>query len=320
MTSITPRDAFFGALDRRPPSGRVPHFELAFYLTMETFGRLHFSQRRFDQWLQMSECERDLHRKDEADLYVQTLRRFDLSGALYSTPSAWTEDDLRLSLEYARHLDRDEHAFCLHGDATYSIPDGEHMVEFVMQLADNPQEMKDKAQRQVDDRLRRAGQIKGWGTVDVFALCSDYCFNQGPFLSPAMFDEFVTPYLTQLVRGYKDLGFYVIKHTDGNIMPILDSLLEGEPHALHSLDPQGQVDLAEIKRRVGDRVCLIGNVNCATLQTGTDEEVIADTRRALRDGMPGGAYVFGTSNCIYTGMALERYELMLEVWRREGNY
>ena len=125
-----------------------------------------------------------------------------------------------------------------------------------------------------------------------------------------MFDEFVTPYLAQLIRGYKELGFYVIKHTDGIIMPILDSLLEGEPHALHSLDPQGQVDLAVIKQKVGDRVCLIGNVNCAALQTGTDEEVVADARRALRDGMPGGGYIFGTSNCIYTGMDLARYELI----------
>jgi len=48
--------------------------------------------------------------------------------------------------------------------------------------------------------------------------------------------------------------------------------------------------------------------------------VIADSQRALRDGMPGGGYVFGTSNCIYTGMDLARYGLMLEVWRREGNY
>ena len=36
--------------------------------------------------------------------------------------------------------------------------------------------------------------------------------------------------------------------------------------------------------------------------------------------MPGGGYVFSTSNCIYTGMSLERYELILDVWRKEGNY
>ena len=38
-------------------------------------------------------------------------------------------------------------------------------------------------------------------------------------------------------------------------------------------------------------------------------------RRDLAD-----LYIFSTSNCIYTGMPLARYELMLDVWRKEGNY
>ena len=180
--------------------------------------------------------------------------------------------------------------------------------------------MKQKAQRMVDEAIARAERIRRWETVDAFCLCSDYCFNDNPFLSPSMFDEFVTPYLTQLIAAYREMGFHVIKHTDGNIMPILDSLVSANPHALHSLDPQGRVDIAEVKRRVGSQVCLIGNVNCGLLQSGTDEEVRESARYALRHGMPGGGYVFGTSNCIYTGMALERYELMLEVWAAEGNH
>ena len=110
----------------------------------------------------------------------------------------------------------------------------------------------------------------------------------------------------------------MIKHTDGNIMPILDRLVDAGPHALHSLDPQGDVDMAEVKRLVGDRVCLIGNVNCGLLDSGTDEECIESARYALRHGMPGGGYIFSTSNCVYTGMRLSRYELILDVWRREG--
>ena len=148
---MTPRESFIAALERRPPVGRVPHFELEFFLTMEAFGRVHASQRAYGQWAQMSETERELHRRDVADL-------------------------------------------------------------------------------------------------------------------------------------------------------------------------QGGVDLAEVKRRVGDKVCLIGNVSCALLQTGTDAEVDADVRRALHDGMPGGGYVFATSNCIYTGMELRRYEQMLAIWRKEGVY
>ena len=71
---------------------------------------------------------------------------------------------------------------------------------------------------------------------------------------------------------------------------------------------------------MGDRVALIGNVNCGLLSSGTDQEVIESARYALKHGMPGGGYVFATSNCIYTGMPLRRYDLMLDVWRKEGNY
>jgi uroporphyrinogen decarboxylase len=180
--------------------------------------------------------------------------------------------------------------------------------------------MKDKAQRNVDEALDRWRKRKAWGTVDCLCLCADYCFNTGPFFSPAMFDDFVAPYLKQLCRGYREMGYYVIKHTDGNIMPILDALVDANPHAIQSLDPQGQVDIAEVKKLAGGKVCLIGNVNCALLQTGTTEEARESARYALRHGMPGYGYVFGTSNCIYTGLPLERYYLMLDVWKAEGDY
>ena len=57
----TPRDRFIAALERRPPAGRVPTFELVFYLTMQAFGRVHPSHRDYRQWFQMEEHERQLH-------------------------------------------------------------------------------------------------------------------------------------------------------------------------------------------------------------------------------------------------------------------
>lgn len=101
-------------------------------------------------------------------------------------------------------------------------------------------------------------------------------------------------------------------------MPILDQLVQAGPHALHSLDPQGGVDIAEVKRLFGKDICLIGNVNCGLMDSGTDEEVRESARYALKHGMPGGGYIFSTSNCIYTGMKLSRYELILDVLRQEG--
>jgi len=80
---MTPRESFIAALNREPARGRVPHFELEFFLTMEAFGRVHPSQRDYRQWAQMSETERDLHRRDVADLHVAVARRFEHAGMLY---------------------------------------------------------------------------------------------------------------------------------------------------------------------------------------------------------------------------------------------
>jgi uroporphyrinogen decarboxylase len=208
----------------------------------------------------------------------------------------------------------------IHGDATFGVPGGSHMVAFAVRLAEEPEKVKAEAAAMVNNALERGARLAKAGGLDGFALCSDYCFNTQPFLSPGQFAEFVTPYLARLIQGYRDQGFYAIKHTDGNIMPILDQLAQTRPHALHSLDPQGGVDIAEVKRRYGRQLCLIGNVNCGLLDTGTDQEAADSARYALNHGMPGGGYVFSTSNCVYTGMRLSRYELILDVWRRHGVY
>jgi Uroporphyrinogen decarboxylase (URO-D) len=319
MNQPTPRQRFIAALERRPLSGRVPHFELVFYLTMEAFGKVHPRQRDYHQWLQMEEAERQLHRCDMADLYIATAERYEHS-AIFVHPNPDTFDECDRLIEFIRQKTADRYFIMKEGDVTYGIPDGDTLVSFCRRLKGSPRSLKDEMEAALEQQLRIADQYRKAGGLDGFALCSDYCSNKGPFLSPGQFSEFVAPYLSRLIQGYRELGFYVIKHTDGNVMPILDQLVEANPHALHSLDPQAGVDIAEVKRRCGDRICLIGNVNCGLLDSGSERDVIESTRYALQHGMPGGGYIFSTSNCVHTGMPLAKYELMLEVWRREGNY
>ncbi|HBT64421.1 MAG TPA: hypothetical protein DEB10_07170, partial [Ruminococcaceae bacterium] len=144
--------------------------------------------------------------------------------------------------------------------------------------------LHDRAKRQTENSIKWAERFKEGGLIDGFALCSDYCFNTNPFFSIDLFDEYIVPYLSWIIREYRGMGYYTIKHTDGNIMPILSRLVDCKPDALHSLDPQGGVSLEEVKRLYGDKVCLIGNVNCALLQTGTDEDCIEDVKRSLSQG------------------------------------
>lgn len=315
---MTPRERFIKALLRQPLSGRVPHFELVFYLTMEAFEKVHPTHRHFGQWAQMSELERQLQREDIARTYIMAAEKYEHSAIfVQADPGA---PETFCIIDEIRKQSGDTYFIMLHGDTTFAIPDGNSMVDFSMRMVDDPEGLQHEAQRNVDHMISVAKKWAEHGGLDGFALCSDYCLNTGPFMSPRQFAKFVTPYLKQTIDAYRELGLYTIKHTDGNIMPIIDQLVACGPDALHSIDPQAGVDIAEVKRLYGDKICVIGNVNCGLLQNGTDEQVVENVRYALHSGMPGGGYVFSTSNCVYTGMDLSRYELMLDVWRREGNY
>ncbi|MBN1246328.1 MAG: hypothetical protein JXC32_01660, partial [Anaerolineae bacterium] len=184
----TPRERFAAALDGRPLVGRVPHFELVFFLTMEAFGKVHPSHRSYHQWGQMSDRERQLHREDIADIFIDTAARYG-HDATFLHPNPGDEEEILRLIDLVREKTGNRYFLMIHGDATYSIPDGDGMATFSYRLVDDPEGLKREAARHVDRALARAERIAKHGGLDGFALCSDYCFNTGPFLRPSQFAE-----------------------------------------------------------------------------------------------------------------------------------
>lgn len=324
---MTPRERFIKALRREPIEGHVPHFELVMFLTMESLGKVHPIHRNYEQWYQMSEGERRLHLLDMAETYIMTAEKYH-HDAIFVHPNPSPIGEVPTDIESTigilkaiRELSGDKYFLMIHGDPTFPIPDGEHMMEFSTMLYEEPEKVHAESRKRTDFVKHLCDEVHKYpGLLDGFCLCSDYCFNVNPFYSRDLFAEFVQPYLKEAIDYFRANGYYSIKHTDGNVMPILDMIVDCGPDAVHSLDPQGGVSLKEAKALYGDRVCLIGNVNCGKMQTGTEEELVADVRRALAEGMPGYGYIFSTSNCAFTGLDLKRYELMHDTWWAEGIY
>ena len=318
---MTHRERFIRTLKCEKIGGQVPTFELVFFLTMEAFGKVHPSHRYYSQWDQMSRAEKSAHMKDMADIYIRTAQRYGHS-AIFVHPYPGGFENTQWLLEEIRERTGDEYFIMMHGDVTHGMPDGENLMDFCVAMAEEPEKLNDQSKRWLDGMHDMARKLHDNGhLLDGFAMCSDYCFNTNPFFRPDQFEEFVVPYLKRGIDMYREMGYYSIKHTDGNIMPILKQIADCKPDAIHSLDPQGGVSIPEVRKIVGNDICLIGNVNCGLLQTGTDEEMEADVLRSLRQGMATGrGYVFSTSNCAYTGLPLQRYERMIQLWKQYGNY
>ncbi len=320
MAKMTPKERAVAALNLQVPD-MVPTFELEFQLAEEMFGRNIFDPRETQKsFAQKSPKERERHIREAAEFTVEVYTALEYSIIPIPSYAGYlSEEDLHLYHRSIRGLVGDTMIIGYHGDGTFAIPDGTAMYEFAYRMADDPQGLKDEARRMADAAIERNKRFQENG-VDCLLLCSDYCYNSGPFLSPASFREFIQPYLYQIIDAARKDGLYTIKHTDGNIMPILDQLVECRPHALHSLDPMAGVDIKVVKELVGDKVALCGNVHCAALQTGTEQDVIDSCEYCLTYGKPGGGYIFSTSNVPFKGMDPKRYELVLSVWKRMREY
>lgn len=342
-TVWTPAKRAICALNLGKPD-EIPTFELEFQLSEEMFG-YPLSDPRFEpealKKLTSAEIERAAY--DLADKYARVYgsgNAYDIGGAALSGDPEkdakpgldyciipvycpeWNDPSHPVTVAFRRRLR--EHfgstrLFGGHGDGTFAIPDGSDMYEFSYRLADEPEEVLAEAERMADAAIEANHRQREAG-LDVALLCSDYCYNSGPFLSPAMFDEFIAPFLAKICKAGREDGMYMIKHTDGNIMPIIDSLVAAGPHALHSIDPMAGVDIREVKRLYGSRVALCGNVHCAAMQTGTDEEVRSSAEYCLTYGGEGGGYIFATSNIPFKGMPPQRYEMILDIWRKMRRY
>jgi len=155
--------------------------------------------------------------------------------------------------------------------------------------------------------------------AEVIVLGDDYAHNHGPMMSPDVFRRFLLPRLQRMVDLILDEGAFCIKHSDGNIYPLLDMIVSTGCHGLNPIEPVAGMDLKTVKSLVGDRVCLVGNIDCGhPLSHGTPEEVAEAVRQAIADAADGGGFILSSSNSIHSTVAPENYMALVEAGRRYG--
>lgn len=307
----------------RKPVAEIPTMEIVFELEQELTGRAYTLGKALAA---LSGKDRRRALDDNIDLYAECARRLGYASiTVHPTPTPWytpgenyyptLEDELYVIKGICARAG--EEIFVAVGiDGTYAIPDGSELESFVWRLVDEPDEVKAQAKENVEWAVGQMQRLIEAG-AQIMYCCSDYCFNQGPFLSPKMFESFVYPYLKWQTQQLHSEGAYVIKHTDGNILPLLDMLLDSGPDVIHSIDPVAGMDIGDVKRRIDGRVCIMGNVDSTKLQCGSKDEVIASCRKALAGGA-GGGYIYSTCNSVFKGIPLEQYLVMLDELKKHN--
>jgi len=119
-------------------------------------------------------------------------------------------------------------------------------------------------------------------------------------ISPQIFDEFVAPYDAELIRAAHEAGQRIVYHTCGGMMPFLERIVGMNPDAMETFTPAGMggdADLKEAKRRIGDKVCMIGGFDQGHFfKDCTPEQTKAEVRRCFEETGTGGGYILSPSD------------------------
>lgn len=194
------------------------------------------------------------------------------------------------------------------------------MDNLLIDYLENPSLAHRLAQIVINYKKRVAERAIDEG-ADIILTGDDYAYRAAPIMSPETFKEFVLPYLREMVNLAKSKGVPFIKHTDGNILPIIDMIVDSGIDALDPLEPIAGIDIGLIKEKYGDRIALIGNIDCTQLLTyGTEGEVVEAVKETIAKAGIGGGYILASSNSIHPGVNPANYKSMLKTAREWGKY
>ena len=156
--------------------------------------------------------------------------------------------------------------------------------------------------------------------VGALWISDDIAYASGPMLPPAFYRQHLFPWYRHMadICRQRDLPF--LYHSDGLLWKVLPDLIAAGFNAIQPIEPK-VMDIVELKRQVGDRLCLIGNIDLGyTLTRGTPAEVEAEVRERIRTVGPGGGYCVGSSNTVTYYVPPQNYIAMIEATRRYGKY
>ena len=155
------------------------------------------------------------------------------------------------------------------------------------------------------------------------SICISCPYAGSSFISRKMYEQFVLQPMKRLAAAIEPTPAFSYIHNCGFLGDRLELLAESGVDGIECMDPPplGDVELADAKRRVGDRVFLKGNMDSANvLLRGTDEDVERTVRDCLEAGMPGGGYILSTACSTAPDVRPERMLRIRELVEKYGNY
>jgi uroporphyrinogen-III decarboxylase len=128
--------------------------------------------------------------------------------------------------------------------------------------------------------------------LDFAWIWEDMCFNKGPLVSPAFVKDFLAPRYRKVIDLLRENGTHtVMVDCDGNIDLLLPIWIECGINATYPLECASGMDARHVRKKYGNSIILVGNVDKRALAQGRRE--IDNEVEKVREMIHGGGYFVG---------------------------
>lgn len=154
--------------------------------------------------------------------------------------------------------------------------------------------------------------------ADFIVMGDDVAFKGKTFVSPDDFKKLAIPSYKKIVDA---VDIPVFWHSDGFIEPLIDMAIEVGIKGLHAIEPLAGNDLGRVKEKYGEKLVLMGNVDCVSVLTTTDMDLVRqDVDRCMEQAKKGGGYMIASSNSLHASCTLEAVKEMYRYAQKTGVY
>lgn len=148
----------------------------------------------------------------------------------------------------------------------------------------------------------------------------DIAHNTGLLIHPKYLRKYVFPWYKKIGDICRDKGIGFIFHSDGDCTEAMDDFIDCGFQGFHPIQPNA-MDIEAVKKKWGDKLCLIGNLNLdSTLTLGSPQDVRAEVYERIRTIGPGGGYMVASSNSVTDYVPIENMKAMFDATFEFGKY
>jgi uroporphyrinogen decarboxylase len=153
--------------------------------------------------------------------------------------------------------------------------------------------------------------------IDMIGIGGDFAGNR-LLISEECYHQFIVPEVRKCARKIRAAGKYSINATDGDLWTVIDDfLISCEVDGYLEIDMNAGMDLAELKKRYGNSIVFLGNMDCGKiLSFSSPEEISRITLEILDAGWGDGGHIFTASNAITASVPLSNYLAMVNSYRK----